>query len=215
MRRVLVGLFLITCLLVLFTSQRQPQTAVAYNQDNLIRLHVVANSDLEEDQELKRQVRDVILRYLEPEVSQVKSRQEVKNLLENKLKVLEGLAQKHLQEAGRKDPVRAELGRFNFPARNYGDLVLPGGEYEAVRVVIGQGQGANWWCVLFPPLCFVDISWSLAENSDAREVMGLNSSGNPPRVFQFRFKILEILKGKSHLFSPLVTILQNGKKELP
>jgi len=88
MRRVLVGLFLITCLLVLFTSQRQPQTAVAYNQDNLIRLHVVANSDLEEDQELKRQVRDVILRYLEPEVSQVKSRQEVKNLLENKLKVL-------------------------------------------------------------------------------------------------------------------------------
>ncbi len=214
MKRVLVGLSLLDCLLVWVTIQKQPQAAVAYNQNNLIRLHVVANSDLEEDQELKKEVRNVILRYLEPEFSQVKTRQEARSLLEKKLKILESLAQKHLRQAGREDPVRAELGRFHFPARSYGDLVLPGGEYEAVRLVIGQGQGANWWCVLFPPLCFLDLSWGLAEKVGGKEP-ALAPTEPVPRAFQIKFKIMEILKGKSGLFSPLATVFQKGKNQLP
>ena len=212
MKRVLVGLILLACLLVWVTIQKQPQAAVAYNQNNLIRLHVVANSDLEEDQELKKEVRNVILRYLEPEFSQVKTRQEARSLLEKKLKILESLAQKHLRQAGREDPVRAELGRFHFPARSYGDLVLPGGEYEAVRLVIGQGQGASWWCVLFPPLCFWTFPgvW-LKRLVEKNQLLPLPSRS---RAFQIKFKIMEILKGKSVCFSSGHRF-PKGKNQLP
>lgn len=122
----------------------------------LIRLHVLANSNSAEDQELKYMVRDKVIELMTDKFRNSRSLEESRQILLNNMDVLEEAAFACLQEAGADYPVRALYGQFQFPTRYYGSFFLPAGRYEAVRIVIGQGQGANWWCVLFPPLCFVE-----------------------------------------------------------
>ena len=129
----------------------------AYTQSNLIRLHVVANSDAASDQQLKLDVRDAVLDELTPLLAPVASKAEARRLIAGDLNDLRRAVEREIAENGRDYPVTIRLGSFGFPDRDYGQLVLPAGDYEALRVVIGRGQGANWWCVLFPPLCFLDL----------------------------------------------------------
>lgn len=136
--------------------------------EELIRFHVVANSDSEEDQALKRAVRDAILQEISPQLAQSKTVDESRQLLTGLRPVMEGISRQVIAAWGREDAVKTEYGDYIFPTKSYGSLVLPGGEYEAVRVVIGEGKGSNWWCVLFPPLCFVDIEHSTAQPVDGK-----------------------------------------------
>lgn len=129
----------------------------AYTQTNLIRLHVVANSDAPSDQELKLRVRDAVLDELTPLLAPVSTGDEAQRVIAGELEGLERAAQGEVFAAGREYPVAVELGCFPFPAKSYGQLIMPAGEYEALRVTIGRGQGNNWWCVLFPPLCLIDL----------------------------------------------------------
>lgn len=133
----------------------------AYNQNNLIRFHVIANSDTVRDQALKRRVRDLIVQELTPSFSKAKNIDEAREIARDHLAVIEKLAGAEVRKWGKDYKVKAVLGRHSFPTKSYGSFTLPAGEYEAVRVVIGKGAGANWWCVLFPPLCFGDLSKSL------------------------------------------------------
>ena len=121
----------------------------------LIRIHVIANSDAEADQKLKCRVRDAVLEILTPEIARAGSAEESRQILRKKLPEVKERAQQTVREAGFPYAVRAEWGMFSFPARFYGEIAFPAGNYEAVRIVIGEGQGANWWCVLYPPLCFI------------------------------------------------------------
>jgi stage II sporulation protein R len=126
----------------------------------LIRLHVIANSDSPADQAVKYQVRDAIVGAMGEKFSRAGNAQEARLIVEENLDCIRQLAVEKVRSAGRDYPVTVELGRFSFPARTYhgslADFTLPAGNYEAVRVILGRGAGANWWCVLFPPLCFVD-----------------------------------------------------------
>ncbi|MBU7005601.1 stage II sporulation protein R [Phosphitispora fastidiosa] len=133
----------------------------AYNQYNLIRFHVIANSDSERDQALKRKVRDLIVREMTSEFSKAKNLDDARKIAQGHLEEIESIAAEEVKAWGEDYPVNVQLGNFDFPVKSYGDLTLPAGNYEAVRVVIGHGQGANWWCVLFPPLCFIDVSRSM------------------------------------------------------
>lgn len=125
---------------------------------SVIRLHIVANSDSEADQALKRAVRDAILSEVTPLFTGTATPAEAERAILTAAPRIQAAAERVIRAAGQSDPVRLDLGRFPFPARAYGRFFLPAGEYRALRVLIGEARGANWWCVLFPPMCFLD--WS-------------------------------------------------------
>ena len=121
--------------------------------DKVVRLHVLANSDSEEDQALKLQVRDAVLDRAEDLLAQPSSRAEAEGKLRGQLLEFERLAEAVVREAGYDYEVTAELTDTEFPTREYEDFPLPAGEYLALRILIGDAAGRNWWCVVFPPLC--------------------------------------------------------------
>ncbi|MDF2630675.1 MAG: stage sporulation protein [Symbiobacteriaceae bacterium] len=131
-------------------------TDPAYLQANLIRLHVVANSDSDADQALKRAVRDAILAEVTPLFAGARTRPEAEAAIAGALDRIEATAAKVIADHGQTYGVHAEVGEYAFPARSYGELFVPAGQYSALRVTLGEAQGANWWCVLFPPMCFLD-----------------------------------------------------------
>ncbi len=121
--------------------------------DRVVRLHVLANSDSEEDQALKLTVRDRILEVAEPVLEVSADQEEARAALEAALPQLEQTAEETIAAAGYDYAVTASLEETEFPTREYDGFSLPAGEYLALRVVIGAGEGQNWWCVVFPPLC--------------------------------------------------------------
>ena len=121
-----------------------------------IRLHILANSNTQEDQDLKYRVRDEIITAMREEFKESQSLEESRSILLNRLNYLEKIAGEYIGKEGYTYPVKAVYGNFNFPIKNYGAFTLPAGTYEAVRIIIGEGQGTNWWCILFPPLCVVN-----------------------------------------------------------
>lgn len=118
------------------------------------RLHIIANSDSASDQAVKLQVRDAVVEYLTPLLADVETQAEAEVIVTRELPQLESLAAGITGDFGY--GAVGEIGTFSFPAKRYGHIVMPAGDYQALRLVLGEGAGHNWWCVLFPPLCFVD-----------------------------------------------------------
>ncbi len=137
----------------------------------LIRFHVIANSDSEKDQNLKLKVRDKVLEYVQPLLKDSKNIEESREILnrENE-KVLE-IAREVIKENGYDYSVESTLDKENFPVKTYGNITLPQGKYEAYRIIIGTGEGQNWWCVMFPPICFVDITKGEVAYEETEEEM--------------------------------------------
>ena len=122
-------------------------------QQKMIRLHVVANSDSERDQALKLQVRDKVLAFTEQTMRSAESREAANEALRASLPEIERMAEDTLLESGCVDSVEARLEPAEFPLKAYDGFRLPAGEYMALRVLIGEAEGQNWWCVVYPPLC--------------------------------------------------------------
>lgn len=133
----------------------------------VIRLHVIANSDSEEDQALKLEVRDRILERAEALYPEHATLEEARAALEESLPELSRIGEQTVKAAGYDYPVTAELTQCWFPTKEYEDFALPAGDYTALRIVIGEGQGQNWWCVAFPPLCLGAASQSVEEAAQA------------------------------------------------
>ena len=131
-------------------------------QQKMIRLHVVANSDSDRDQTLKLQVRDKVLAFTEQTMRASASREEANNALREALPQIKSMAEDILRENDCSDSVEARLEPAEFPLKAYDGFRLPAGEYMALRVLIGEAAGQNWWCVVYPPLC-------MAAASDVRE----------------------------------------------
>ncbi len=125
-------------------------------KEKLIRFHVLANSDTDEDQELKLKVRDAIIAYLQPKLIKSNNINESEEIIKKEYDNLEKIASNIILENGYNYEVKVGIDYSNFPTKQYSNIVLPAGEYKALRIIIGEGQGKNWWCVMFPPLCFVD-----------------------------------------------------------
>ncbi|OPX84477.1 MAG: Stage II sporulation protein R (spore_II_R) [Pelotomaculum sp. PtaB.Bin104] len=152
---------------VLFTcSYWQENQENTFPPGQLIRLHIVANSDCKDDQELKRKVRDEIIRNIAADFQKAKDIDTARVIAESRLHQIREVARNEIAAEGKDYPVEVELGNFAFPTKHYGPFILPAGEYESVQVTIGSGDGANWWCVLFPPLCFVDMSRGITISAD-------------------------------------------------
>ena len=169
--------------------------------DSVFRLHILANSDSEEDQNLKLLVRDNVLSYMKEISSNVSSKEEVENLMDENLDNFYSIARQTILDNGYNYDVKLEIGNFDFPTKVYGDIALPAGSYDALRIEIGEAKGANWWCVMFPTLCFVDVS-SGSLDDDSKDV--LESSLNDEEFelisednysFSLKFKIVEFFEG--------------------
>lgn len=122
----------------------------------VLRFHVLANSDSDEDQELKLQVRDAVLEYMEENMPEEDSADAVKDWARTHIDEIEDVSRGVIAEDGADYPVSAAVTTCWFPDKSYGDVTFPAGNYEALRIEIGEAKGHNWWCVLYPGLCFMD-----------------------------------------------------------
>ncbi|MBQ9986649.1 MAG: stage II sporulation protein R [Oscillospiraceae bacterium] len=162
--------------------------------DKLIRLHVIANSDSDEDQRLKLLVRDEILQHISSLTENCRSIDEAKALISKNLDRLEAIATSVIKDNGFYYAAQAELSEAYFPTKVYDSFSLPAGNYEALRIKLGEASGENWWCVLFPPVC-VSAAEAEAEFESAgltEDEIKLLTSDEPE--YQFKFKIVEIIE---------------------
>jgi len=136
---------------------------------DIIRFHVRANSDKKEDQDLKLKVRDEILDVMGEKFNKVNSLEESREVIKENIDEMKIIAREVIANNGKDYDVAISLGQDYFPIRKYGNMVFPQGEYETLMIEIGEGKGQNWWCVMFPPLCFIDITHSVAIEEDELE----------------------------------------------
>ncbi|MBP2653078.1 MAG: stage sporulation protein [Firmicutes bacterium] len=180
----ILAIFLV-CGWIFLDSKPKYRTYVA-KPEGIIRLHILANSDSPKDQALKLKVRDAVVAYLTPKMSKVYDPVEARSIIGDNREEILRIARIIIDENGADYPVIIETGWFDFPIRSYGTVVVPAGKYEAVRILIGAAAGKNWWCVLFPPLCFVDGSGGVAVPVNA------NQNQVPAKV-EIRWKVAELL----------------------
>lgn len=171
--------------------------------DSLLRLHVLANSDSEEDQALKLKVRDGVLEQAEDLLEQVSTLEQARETLENNLSILQQAGQAVVEQQGYDYPVAVSMEQTWFPTKEYEEFALPAGTYQALRVVIGQGAGQNWWCVVFPPLCIGSATESAGEialDSGVSEQQVALMTGES-EGYVIKFKALELWDSLKRLLS--------------
>ncbi len=167
--------------------------------DTVVRLHVLANSDSEEDQALKLKVRDAVLETAAPLVKGCTTQAGAIEILNTHLAELEAAARGVLEAEGRTDAVTVLLGEEDYPTRTYESCAFPAGRYVSLRVCIGAAEGQNWWCCLFPPLC-LSAATAKEDNEDAFLQVGLTKeqygiiTETENTKYKVRFKILEVLE---------------------
>jgi len=184
----------------LYTRHYSYQTVEAI-ASQIVRFHVLPNSNSEADHALKTTVKQEILSEYNEMLSAANSIEEARGLLLSNLNDIELFAQNIVLREGFNHPVNVSLSKSSFPTKEYGDITLPAGRYEALRIDIGNSTGTNWWCVMFPPLCFVDITRSEIEPATRENLRGLLSENefalldnnireNDPLV-RVRFRVVE------------------------
>lgn len=196
-------ILLLIFLLILFISINAISYVDAVSQNlsqNVFRLHVIANSDSEEDQNLKYIVRDEVLEYVNSISKDIKNKSEMISLLEQNMDNIKEIAKNTIIEHGYNYNVNIEIGNFAFPTKTYGDISFPASYYDALKIEIGQSSGQNWWCVMFPPLCFVDVSSGIVPN-ESKKVLENNLSSEEYELVStneeevsFKFKLIEFLQ---------------------
>ncbi len=204
-KRLKIGrIFVILTLLAIFIliSAISYVSAVSNNIANSVfRLHVIANSDSEEDQNLKLKVRDELLSYMNIISKDSKTKEEAMKIADEHKEEFIKIAEKTIKENGYNYTVNIQIGKADFPTKYYGDITLPAGEYDALKVQIGEAKGKNWWCVMFPPLCFVDVSTGIVPDNSKQELkQSLNDeeydliSKTDENEIAFKFKIVELFQ---------------------
>ena len=205
MKKLKIGrIFVILILLSLFIliSAISYVDAVSNNiADSVFRLHVIANSDSKEDQELKLKVRDKLLSYMNIISKDSTSKQEAMQIANEHKEEFTQIAEKVIKENGYNYTVNVQIGKADFPTKYYGDITLPAGTYDALKVQIGKAKGQNWWCVMFPPLCFVDVSTGIVPDNSKQELkQSLDNeeydliSKTDNNEISFKFKIVELFQ---------------------
>lgn len=191
--------FLITILLCIFTFIVYILNCVSIQNslaDKVLRLHILANSNSIFDQELKLEVRDKVVEFLTPKLENSKNLNETKEIISKNLYNIEKVANEIVSKKSNYK-IAVSLNKSIFPTKHYDNISFPAGNYEALKITIGEGNGNNWWCVMFPPLCFTNSSAGsfteasskvLKENLSKTEYNLINST--EPNV-KLKFRILE------------------------
>lgn len=200
-------IFILILLLLLFSSIcafSYINTVSANISESVFRLHVLANSDVANDQDLKYKVRDKLIEYMNSLADGYTSKDDVINLVKENISEFKEIAKRVVQENGYDYDVNVSIGNFEFPTKTYGDISLPAGLYDALKVEIGEAKGQNWWCVMFPPLCFVDVTSGIVPD-ESKELMHEELSDeeyyliseHTPEI-RFKFKLLELFSNMTN-----------------
>ena len=204
-KKVICGMLVIALLFVggIYVVNAENLNLQSSIEQKLIRFHVIANSDSVEDQAVKLKVRDKVLQYITPKLKNSKSKEESEKIIRQHDKEIIKIAENTLKDNGYEYKVTTRIGKENFPVKVYGNITLPQGEYDAYKIIIGSGQGKNWWCVMFPPLCFVDITKgevSYKENEKRmkqvlsdKEYNAVDNTRKKDEI-KIRFKLVDIIK---------------------
>lgn len=200
------SIFILLMLLILYIFVSAFFYVEAVSEDisnSVFRLHVIANSDEKEDQDLKYKVRDSVLEYMNSIVKDCSSKEEIIKLVEKHKQDFYNVAKKVIKENGYNYDVNIYIGKFDFPTKQYGDISFPAGNYDSLRIQIGKAKGKNWWCVMFPPLCFVDVtsgvvpdeSKEIIKDSLTSEEYNIINNSNTRADIKFKFSIIEAFEG--------------------
>ena len=195
-------ILILTFLLILYTGLCAISYATTASSDianSVFRLHVIANSDSDTDQNLKYKVRDALLEYMNNICKDCSSKNEAIELVELHQNEFKEVALDTIKKEGFNYDVKIEIGNFEFPTKQYGDISLPAGLYDALKVEIGEAKGRNWWCIMFPSLCFVDISSGIVPEESKEDLQNVLSdeeysliSNDNDYSIKFKFKLLEL-----------------------
>lgn len=197
-KKIILILFLL--ILYILISAYSYSTNISNNiASEVFRLHVIANSNSEEDQNLKYIVRDNLINYMNTLTQDSKTKEEAILLAQEHSDDFYKIANNTIKNLGYNYDVKINIGNYHFPTKYYGDISLPAGNYDALKVEIGNAEGQNWWCVMFPPLCFVDISTGIVPE-ESKEYLKENLtneefslvSDNKKNNVNFKFKIIEL-----------------------
>ena len=199
-------IFLFT-LLIFFSSLSYAQIVSCDLSNSIFRLHIIANSDSKEDQELKLKVRDKIVEYMNTIIPKDSDKNSFVSVAQNHLDDFKKIAIETIKENGYDYPVNINIGNYYFPTKSYGDISFPAGNYDGLKIEIGNSAGQNWWCVLFPPLCFVtptngvvpeESKNNLKENINSEEYELISSSNSSissvseDNSIKLKFKLVEL-----------------------
>lgn len=190
-----IVLFLYIWTVVLGNDLLQPSIA-----SKILRFHVLANSDSSLDQNVKKEVRDAVGTYLAPFLEEADNLEETKEIVNSHMEEIIAVSEKTLQENGFSYEVNACITKTHFPEKTYGEYTFPKGMYEALQITIGEGQGQNWWCVLYPNMCFKGTVFEVVEEDAKTELKEVLSPWEYADVFdsgkvEVRWKFLEYLQG--------------------
>lgn len=181
---------------------------VSYDlQQSVFRLHVIANSDSKEDQNLKYIVRDNLIQYMNSICSNSTSKNETIEIVSHHLSDFENIANQTIKDNGFSYNANVEIGNFEFPTKEYADISFPSGYYDALKVKIGNSQGQNWWCVLYPALCFIDVTSGIVPD-ESKEKLQQNLSDEEYQIISdtdipeinFKFKLIEFFN-ENHILT--------------
>ncbi len=197
-RKALIYIFTSLLVLVMSWEAQRNMSVTAANlvsiPDDAIRLRILANSDSPKDQWLKREIRDKVNLEITEWVMDLDSLEHARDVIESQLDKIELIVEKELNSLGITDSFTVDFDEVQFPTKLYGNVVYPAGLYEAILITIGEGEGENWWCVLFPPLCFIDFA-----NGDA--IAGEEGKNEEDEEIEVRFFVVEIFSKVKSFFS--------------
>lgn len=192
---IIIGLGMILLYVGIVVLGNDPlQPAIA---SKILRFHVLANSDSIEDQAVKIKVRDAVGIYLQPFLEDAKTVEETKQIIYENMEGILVVSQETLAEYGLDYEVTAKVTKTNFPEKTYGQYTFPKGEYEALQIIIGEGKGQNWWCVLYPNMCFRGSVFEVVEEDASRALKEVLNPWEYADVFEsgnveIQFKFLEL-----------------------
>lgn len=185
---------------ILFYSISYANNTISDLSNSVFRLHVIANSNSEEDQNLKYLVRDELISYMNNLCTNVSSKEEALFIAKEHSEDFNKIAKKVIKEKGFDYDVKISIGNFAFPTKQYGDITLPSGFYDALKVEIGKSEGKNWWCVMFPTLCFVDVSNGIVPEESKEDLQSMlteedyNLISSQTNEYKLKFKIVELFE---------------------
>lgn len=191
-----VALFVLTATGIRYNRQENMQRQLA---DKVLRFHVLANSDSSEDQKLKLKVRDAIGSYMQTQMTEYESKEACEAFVQEQITQIEQVAEQVVADAGFTYAVHAQLEQCEFPVKTYGVYTFPSGMYDALKVTIGEGGGENWWCVMYPNMCFENSMYEVVDEKagaalravlDEKEYQAVLNAGN----YEVRFRLLDWFK---------------------
>ena len=193
-------IFILFLTYILFSIFCYASTVSSDISNSVFRLHVIANSNSKKDQDLKYAVRDELIAYMKSISKNVSTKEDAIKIASEHKKEFYDIAKNVVEQNGFNYDVSIEIGNFSFPTKTYGDITLPSGFYDALRVKIGEASGKNWWCVMFPSLCFVDVTNGIVPEESKEnlhvnlEEEDYNLISSDKLEYKVKFKLVELFE---------------------